>query len=295
MAEIITAMDAGYEHVFISTNGIRLHAVQAGPENGPLVILLHGFPEFWYGWRKQIGPLAEAGFRVLAPDMRGYNLSDKPLGLDAYRLDVLAGDVAGLMDALGRSKASVVGHDWGGLVAWGVAAYHPQRLERLAILNAPYPGVVMQTALRHPSQFLRSLNVYFFQLPWLPEAILRNNNWELEVNAMKATSRPGTFSDEDFQRYRHAWWRRGAFTSMINYYQAMLRRPVRLPARLPLSAPALILWGAQDFALVRQGAELSAAALPDARLVFLEEASHWVHLEEAGRVNALLTDFLSGK
>src|SRR5574338_156980 len=115
----------GLEESYIHTNGIRLHAVQAGPQDGPLLILLHGFPEFWYSWRKQIGPLAEAGFRVLAPDMRGYNLSDKPKGLDAYRLDVLAGDVVGLMDALGRSKAAVVGHDWGGLVAWGVAAYHP--------------------------------------------------------------------------------------------------------------------------------------------------------------------------
>jgi pimeloyl-ACP methyl ester carboxylesterase len=112
---------------------------------------------------------------------------------------------------------------------------------------------------------------------------------------MRATSRPGTFTDADFQRYRHAWWQRGAFTSMINYYRAMLRRPVRLPSRLPFSAPVLILWGAQDFALVRQGAELSAAALPDARLVFFEGASHWVHLEEADWVNARLIDFLEGK
>src|SRR3954447_23209976 len=123
----------------IATNRISLNVAEAGPETGPLVILLHGFPEFWYGWRHQIGPLAEAGFRVVAPDLRGYNLSSKPRGRSAYALPELARDVAELIEERGATSAHVAGHDWGGAVAWATAMYHPERVERLAILNAPHP------------------------------------------------------------------------------------------------------------------------------------------------------------
>ncbi|HEX2979920.1 MAG TPA: alpha/beta hydrolase, partial [Anaerolineaceae bacterium] len=126
---------------------LRLHAEVAGPVDGPLVVLLHGFPEFWYGWRNQIAPLAQAGFHVVAPDQRGYNLSDKPAGIGAYHLDALAADVLSILDHFKREQAFVVGHDWGAAVAWHLAIHHPERVERLAILNVPHPGA-MARALR---------------------------------------------------------------------------------------------------------------------------------------------------
>jgi pimeloyl-ACP methyl ester carboxylesterase len=127
------------ESVFVETNGITLHTVQAGPADGPLVILLHGFPEFWYGWHEQIRPLAEAGFRVVVPDQRGYNLSDKPDGVERYRIDELSRDVVGLIDAAGREQAAVVGHDWGAAVAWWTALHHADRVSKLVAVNVPHP------------------------------------------------------------------------------------------------------------------------------------------------------------
>lgn len=274
------------------TNGLRLHTVQAGPQEGPLVILLHGFPEFWYGWRAQIGPLAAAGFRVLAPDQRGYNLSDKPGYLTAYRVDVLARDVIGLIQAAGREKATLVGHDWGGVVAWWLALHHPDYLERLVILNAPHPSVMAHTLLTSPNQVFRSLYALFFQIPRLPEALLRNNDWELHVRALHNTSRPGTFTPADVEQYRRAWWRKGAITSMLNWYRANFRYRPDLPAHPYVQAPTLILWGARDFALSEQLVRPSADYCLQKRLVVFEGATHWVQHEEAERVNQLLLGFL---
>lgn len=271
----------------------NLHLVQAGPVDGPLVILLHGFPEFWYGWRHQIEPLAEAGYRVIAPDQRGYNLSDKPKSLSAYRMDVLAGDVIGLMDALGREKAILTGHDWGGLVAWIAAVLYPDRVRKLAVLNAPYPPAVLRTALAHPKQIVRSSYMYFFQINGLAEAVLRNNNWELLVESMRRSSQPGAFSQEDFERYREAWWRKGAMTSMLNWYRALFRRPFRLSRELRLSTPTLLLWGARDAALGREMAEASIEFCENGRLVYFEDASHWVQHEKVGQVNQYLFDFFA--
>lgn len=153
------------EDTHLTTNGVMLHTVMAGPSDGPLVILLHGFPEFWYSWRRQIEPLATAGFRVLVPDQRGYNLSDKPQGRRAYTPDVLADDVLGLATALGRSTFTVVGHDWGGVLAWHLADRHPERIERAVILNGPHLAAMRDYTLSHPGQMLKSWYVGFFQVP----------------------------------------------------------------------------------------------------------------------------------
>ncbi len=158
----------GIETIRLKVNGVDLHAAAAGPADGPLVVLLHGFPEFWYGWRHQIGPLAAAGLRVLAPDQRGYGLSDKPTGRLAYRLDTLADDVLGLADALGRERFAVVGHDWGGALAWHLAARNPERIERAAVLNGPHPATVWGHTLASPSQAVKGWYVAFFQMPMVP-------------------------------------------------------------------------------------------------------------------------------
>lgn len=271
--------------------GLHMHAAVAGPKTGQPVILLHGFPEFWGGWKKQIGPLAEAGFRVIVPDQRGYNLSSKPKGISAYRLDLLAKDVVALMDAVGCPKAIVVGHDWGGVVAWATAALYPQRVERLAVLDAPYPPVVFQSLLARPVQLLRSSYIYFFQLPGLPEALLSRHNWQTLVKNMQKTSPPGMFNEEDFDNYRDAWSHDGAMTSMLNWYRALIRRPVKLPAKPRLLMPVLILWGGQDFALGRELAEMSIKLCEQGKLVVFDQANHWIQHEQAGEVNRLLVEF----
>ncbi len=161
------------EATFIHTNGVRLHVVQHGPVDGPLVILLHGFPEFWYGWRKQIPALAAAGYRVWAPDQRGYNLSDKPTGIDAYTLDQLVADVIGLIDAAGCDKVYLVGHDWGAAVAWWMALKYPQRVIKLVVSNVPHPIVMNRTVRRNFDQLRKSWYIFFFQIPWLPERLIR--------------------------------------------------------------------------------------------------------------------------
>jgi pimeloyl-ACP methyl ester carboxylesterase len=284
----------GVSHEFINVGEITLHTVLAGPADGPLVILLHGFPEFWYGWRSQILPLAQAGYRIAVPDQRGYNLSEKPHDLSAYRIDRLAGDVLGLMRALGREQATLVGHDWGGVVAWTTAVLFPQHVARLVVLNAPYHGVVSRMIARHPAQLCMSAYILFFQIPLFAEAVLRNNHWELLARTLRRTSRPGVFPQALIEQYRQAWWRRGAMTGMLNWYRALLRRPLPLPQRPRITAPTLILWGAKDFALSRPMAQLSAALCEHVRLVFFEDASHWLQHEQAEEVNRLIIEFLGG-
>lgn len=280
-------------HRTIATNGVRLHAVEAGPESGPLLILLHGFPEFWYGWRNQIEPLAAAGFRVLAPDQRGYNTSDKPKGIPAYNLDTLALDILGLIDDAGVRKARVVGHDWGGAVAWWLGMKHPDRIEKLALLNIPHPMVMRRTLRRSPEQLLKSHYMFFFQLPWLPERSFRALRFALPANALRTSSRPGTFGEPDLDRYREAWARPGAATAMIHWYRAILRsRPERLPS-LRVSVPTLLLWGTEDRFLSREMAQPSIDLCDDGRLEFFEGTSHWIQHEEPERVNTRLIGFFS--
>jgi len=279
---------------FVNADGVSLHVVEAGPEDGPLVILLHGFPEFWYGWRRQIGPLAEAGYRVLVPDQRGYNTSDKPRRVVDYRIERLAGDVLALIDDASRDRATVVGHDWGAAVAWWLGSHHPGRLERLGILNVPHPFVMRRHLLINPRQTLRSWYIFFFQIPWLAEALLKSRGGRLAAGVLRATSRPGTFGDEDLARYREAWARPEAMRSMVNWYRAAIRGAARPfgPKRVPVET--LVVWGARDVALGREMVAPSLELCDRGRLVVFENASHWVQHEEAESVTDLLRRFLSG-
>ena len=275
---------------FVQTNNIRLHVVQAGPTDGPLVILLHGFPEFWYGWRHQIDALAEAGFWVWAPDQRGYNLSDKPNGISAYRIDTLAADIVGLIDAAGRQKAVIVGHDWGAAVAWWLAATHPDRVERLAVLNVPHPAVMSRFVRHDLGQLRRSWYIGFFQLPGLPEFLCRLGNWAALTRLFRQSSRPGTFTEADFEQYRTAWSQPGAFRSMINWYRAALQKPPKgmMPKRI--TVPTLLIWGARDQFLKRDMAQLSIDRCDNGHLVFFEQATHWVQHEEIKKVSGLIME-----
>ncbi|MCI0646645.1 MAG: alpha/beta hydrolase [Chloroflexi bacterium] len=280
-------------HQLVHTNGLTLHVVQDGPPAGPLVLLLHGFPDFWYGWRHQIPALAAAGYHVWAPDQRGYNLSSKPRGIAAYNLDELAADVIGLIHAAGRDRAIVIGHDWGAAVAWWLARTFPQRLERLVILNVPHGAVMRRRLRRDPAQRRRSRYIFFFQLPWLPEAVLRWHNWWTLVRGMRLSSHPGTFSAADLDHYRHAWSQPGAITAMINWYRAAVRAQPRRQRSLRVSTPTLIIWGTEDVALEAGMAHESLALCDAGQLVYLQGASHWVQHEEPTQVNHLITQFLA--
>ena len=286
-------MTSGPQFETVSTNGIALNVARAGPEDGPLVILLHGFPEFWYGWRHQIGPLAEGGHRIMAPDQRGYNTSDKPEGITRYTVDELVGDVIGLIDSTGRERATLIGHDWGGIVAWWAALRYPGRVDRVAVLNAPHPVVMVRNLWGNPAQMLRSWYAFFFQLPGIPEALFRRSNWRAAARALVTTSRPGTFSTDDLRRYRRAWSEPGAFRSMIHWYRAAMRARPRTPADARIRVPTLLIWGTRDRFLGPELARPSTDLCDDGRLEFIEGASHWVQHEEADRVNRLLLDFLA--
>ncbi len=274
---------------FVDGVGGRLHVVEAGPEDGPLVLLLHGFPEFWYGWRHQIPALARAGWRVWALDGRGYNQSDAPAGVAAYDIDRLADDVEALIDAAGVERAHVVGHDWGALVAWWLALRAPERIDRLAILNVPHPTAFLQFLPQSPVQLARSWYVAFFQLPTLPEIALRQaGTW-----ALRRSSAPGTFSDADLARYQTAWDRPGRAHGMISWYRALARRVPSLQIDDPtVRVPTLILWGEDDAFLDARLAARSAAFCPDVRLHTLPGVSHWIQHEAADTVNRQLLAFL---
>lgn len=277
----------------IKTNGINLNVIEAGPEAGPLVVLLHGFPEFWYGWRKQIEFLASKGFRVLAPDQRGYNLSDKPAYLGAYTLDELAKDIVGLIESTGREKAIVVGHDWGGAVAWWIANKHADKVDKLCILNVPHHAVMNKTLQTNPRQLLRSWYIFFFQLPWLPERAIRAGRFKIATRALVQSSRRGTFSETELEKYREAWSQPAAMRSMINWYRAVVQKKPR-PAKSPrIKPPTLLIWGKRDQFLGSSMAQPSVDLCENGRLEFIESATHWVQHEEPQRVNELMLGFFS--
>ena len=273
---------------------VRLHYVEAG--SGPLVVLLHGFPDFWYSWRNQIEALAEAGLRVVAADMRGYNLSDKPDGVDAYSIERLTNDVAELVEHLGAERAHVVGHDWGGIVAWFFAMDHPNVLDRLAILNVPHPGRFIDMA-KSPAQALRSWYVAFFQVPLLPEAVLSAADFSALRRAFRTEpNAEDAFDDEDIEAYVYAASRSNNLRGPINFYRALSRRnplDLRKENRRTIDHEVLVLWGERDAALGKDFADPEPGLVPNARVVRFPDAGHWVHVEQPTDVNRELIEFLT--
>jgi pimeloyl-ACP methyl ester carboxylesterase len=282
---------------FIATNNITLHVMTDGPENGTPVVLLHGFPEFNFGWKKQVPALVEAGFRVIVPDQRGYNLSDKPKRISAYDVDVLAGDIIGLLDHFGIQRVRLAGHDWGAVVAWTVAINHPERLEKLAILNVPHPDVMTDFVLHNSTQRKKSWYVFFFQIPWVVEWILSKNNFEYLTRTLTQSGRKSTFTEADVAEYKKAWSQRGALTGMLNWYRAAVRRGLRYtfsrkpPARR-VHVPTLMLWGRHDIALSSEMAKPSIDLCDRGELAFFDKSTHWVQRDASEEVNQKLIEFM---
>lgn len=282
----------GREHETLEIRGLRFHVTFAGPKDGAPLLLLHGFPEFWYGWRHQIPALAEAGYRVIVPDQRGYNLSDKPRRIAEYRAEVLTEDILGIIDALECDRVSLVGHDWGGAVAWGVASRFTERIDRLTVLNCPHPAVMHRHLLRNPRQMLRSWYILYFQLPWLPEFGMRARSWLSLSRTLQKMSQGGSFTDDDLAHYRMAWSQPGAMTAMINWYRALGRSfcDLQVPGRIEV--PTLLIWGEKDTALGPELAPDSVALCDAGRLELLPDAGHFVQHDAPNVVNKLLLEFL---
>lgn len=282
------------KHAFIQTNGIQLHVVLAGPADGEPVILLHGFPEYWGGWKRQIAALAQAGFRVIVPDQRGYGQSDIPRGVPAYALPELVNDIVGLMNAFGYEKVYLAGHDWGAVVAWMLGMTRPERVKKLAILNVPHPAVMFDFLKKSPRQMLKSWYIAFFQIPGLADWLLARNDFALAARLLIGSGKKGTFSRPELEDYKQAWRASGGLTGMINWYRALARKPPALPDNPRQKMPVLILWGKNDVALSAEMAAESLKYCENGHLIYFENATHWVQHDEAEAVSAHLAAFFSG-
>jgi pimeloyl-ACP methyl ester carboxylesterase len=278
------------KHSDYFVNGIVLHVAEAGDPEGEITLFLHGFPEFWYGWHKQLAFFAAKGFRVMAPDQRGYNGSSKPTGVKAYTTENLTADIVDLIRQINGRKVYLVGHDWGGAVAWAVAQHHPHLLEKLIILNMPHPEVMEENLKKNPKQMLRSWYTSFFQLPVLPEILNSASHYSLLERSMKASAKEGTFTEADIEHYKAAWQQKGALTAMINWYRAYKYN--KLDTTREVTVPTLLLWGKKDTFLNYTMAEPSNAKCTDGELVFMNDATHWLHHEKPDEVNSFIYDFI---
>jgi pimeloyl-ACP methyl ester carboxylesterase len=268
---------------------VELAFAEAGPADGELVILLHGFPEYWGAWRKQITGLAEAGFRVAAPDQRGYGLSSKPSAVADYDLDRLAADIIGLARHLGHGKFSLVGHDWGGSVAWWIASRDASMVRRMVVLNAPHPAVWREAMGRDWRQYVRSWYVRVMRLPRLPEAMMSRHDYQALTQAL----RPAKLTQPELDQYLDAWAQPGALTGMINWYRAFMEKRFPAAASFAVDVPTLIVWGDRDPYALPELAESSARLCTNVRVVHIPECTHWVHHEQPDQVNELLVGYLS--
>jgi pimeloyl-ACP methyl ester carboxylesterase len=286
-------LNAEWEHLFVETNNIRLHCVTQG--EGELVILLHGFPEFWYSWRYQI-PVLARHFKVVVPDLRGYNDSDKPES--GYDLDTLSADIRGLIDRLGYVKAHVVGHDWGGAIAWHLAQKFPQYLNRLAILNAPHPQRFVQEIAGNLDQVLRSWYIFAFQIPGIPEWLIQQNLKDFVKAAFQGQAvRKGAFSAEETQIYQTALEKPGVLGAALNYYRQLFNlNSWNWGQKTDLvTAPTLVLWGEDDTFLSKKLTEgLDRLIAAPFQLKLVPHCGHWIQQEAPQTVNRELINFLRG-
>jgi pimeloyl-ACP methyl ester carboxylesterase len=280
----------GMESEFVEANGIRFHCLTEG--SGPLVLLLHGFPQFSYEYRHLVPALAAAGYRAVAPDLRGYGETSRPGQIEDYRLEILGDDMAALVEALGAEKAHLLGHDWGGIVASEAALWHPERVDRLILVNGP-PALVLARGIKHDwGQRLRSLYVAIFRIPRLPEWwITSGHGWP-----MKFLMSDGHFTTAEVDVYRDAICRPGAAWAGFAYYRSIARTiradGVRLRGR-KITAPTLVLWGERDRALGRKLAEkMDKDFSGPIRKVFFPDAGHWIIEDRPDEVTRLVIDFL---
>lgn len=294
---------ARFRDEFTSVNGVRLHYISAG--NGSLILFLHGFPEFWYEWRNQLAEFGKDHLAV-APDMRGYNLSDKPKALDQYLMPVLIEDVRVLGDRLAHGRKFIlVGHDWGGAVAWAFAIAHPEMLEKLVIINAPHPGVFDKLLASDAAQQKASSYMLMFQSGQAEQMLSADNYSQLVRIVLGEGLEKGIYTEDDKAAYIKAWSQPGALTGGLNYYRANRTGPPSPgaapahgnfavdPAKLTVSVPTLVIWGEKDNALLVQNLNGLDEFVPRLTVKRIADGSHWVVHEKPAEVNAYIEAFIS--
>ena len=284
--------ESGVTMRWVEANGQRFELAEAG-SGDRLALCLHGFPELHYSWRFQIPLLVERGYRVWAPNMRGYGGSSRPTGIDAYALDQLTDDVAALIDASGATEVTLTAHDWGAIVAWAFAIRKLRPLARLVIMNVPHP-MVGQREIKHWRQFKKSWYIFFFQIPWLPEKLLgRKNGRAIGQLVARSSCDQSNFGPEVQKIYSTAAARPGALTAMLNYYRALVRRSDSVDlGDGRIDTPTLMIWGEEDVALNIRCTEGTEEWVPNLELHRLPGVSHWVQQEAPEQVNAILGDWL---
>ena len=299
----------GMTDEYVTVNGVRLHCVSAG--TGPLILFLHGFPEFWYEWKNQLAEFGKDHLAV-APDLRGYNLSDKPADVEQYRMSALVEDIRGLADHFSHEKKFVlVGHDWGGAVAWAFAIAHPEYLEKLAIVNAPHPGIFGRLLASDAEQQTASQYMLMFRRPQA-EQTLADSNYNTLVNIVLSSGlASGAFTEDDKAAYLKAWSQPGALTGGLNYYRANRVGPPA-PGRgtdpdpppapaasvavnasaLTVKVPTLVIWGEKDTALLTKNLDGLDQLVPQLTIKRIPDGSHWVIHEKPAEVNGYIRDFI---
>jgi pimeloyl-ACP methyl ester carboxylesterase len=298
-----------FDHDYIEVNGIRFHVVSRG--SGKTVLFLHGFPEFWYLWRHQLEEFG-ADHRAVAVDLRGYNLSDKPEGVEAYAMKELVADVKGLLDHLSSGEPSIlVGHDFGANLAWSFAMKHPEYLEKLVILNGPHPIMMMRQFATSEEQREASAYIHMLRASDSEELLSRDDFQPMFDVMVGGSTRPETFTDQDRAAYRESWRRPGALTAALNYYRALPSGPPRNEDEVKAAAvtlehmlskrsfvmevPTLVIWGVHDIALKPGLIDGLEEFVPNLRIERVEDGSHWLINEQPETVNAAMRGFLEGR
>jgi epoxide hydrolase 4 len=308
----LAATKPGWKNQFAEVNGIRLHYVTAG--KGPLIVFLHGFPEFWYEWKDQL-PEFGKDHRAVAPDMRGYNLSEKPVGVEHYQMKDLVEDVRALAEHLGYKKFILVGHDWGGGVAWSFAIAHPEYLEKLVIINCPHPAILARELAGNPAQQKASQYMLLFRSAQAEQTLSANNYAGLVDGVLGDGLKTGVFSEADKQAYIAAWSQPGALTGGLNYYRAANLGPPAPPkegeaatasaqsvapsaafgleaASLIVKVPTLVIWGEKDTALLTGNLDGMDKFVPNLTIKRIPDGSHWVIHEKPALVNGYIREFI---
>ena len=284
--------ESGITVEFVEAGDLTFEVAQAG-EGDHLALMLHGFPELHYSWRAQMPVVAEMGYRVWAPNMRGYGGTSRPKGVREYAMDRLIADVTALIDASGAKKVTLFAHDWGGAIAWCFAIAAPRKLERFVVMNLPHP-LAFRRELKSWRQLKKSWYIYFFQIPWLPEFLLGRKGAKRIGDLIAQTScNPGNFGPAERAVYSAAAARPGALTAMVNYYRAVIRHSNAVDLKDGrVDTSTLVIWGEQDVALDVRGTEGTQEWVPDFTLHRLPDASHWVQQDDPEGVNAILKDWL---
>jgi epoxide hydrolase 4 len=280
----------------IRANGIDFNVAVAGTGER-LALCLHGFPESSFSWRHQMPLLAALGYRVWAPDLRGYGATSRPLGVQAYDIKILEEDVAALIEAAGAKEVVLIGHDWGALIAWYYAMFGRLPISKLIIMNVPHPALA-EKGLRTLQQLAKSWYIFFFQLPWLPERLLAANDYQAIAGAFRAMAvDKSRFPREVLRVYQDAAAKPGALTAMLNYYRALVRglRTNRRRGTPEIKVPTLMIWGEVDSALGKELTYGTEQYVSNLTLRYLPNVSHWVQQEAPEIVNAMIGAWLLGK